>query len=288
MISSTIIFKGNIVLTSFGNLSVWEENKGMPCSLLFLHGHCTNKTFFNRQMNAEIFKSYHRIAIDLPGYGESEPPIDPLKTYSFTGFAEAITEAVHRLSIKKLIIVGWSLGGHVALEMVPKLSQLVGLLITGTPPFEVSLQGIQKGFKVVDPEIMSCFGKKELSIEEAKLLAKVSGYDGSEEKKFLVDAILATDEEARFLYPQSIINGMGRNQCDIIAEWDKPIAVVAGENDIAINYDYVRNELHFKNLWRNKVHVLADAGHAVMLDQPETFNLVIKEFVEDTIKNFTS
>jgi pimeloyl-ACP methyl ester carboxylesterase len=36
------------------------------------------------------------------------------------------------------------------------------------------------------------------------------------------------------------------------------------------------------------VHVLANAGHAVMLDQPEAFNLVIKEFVEDTIKDFTS
>lgn len=238
-------------------------------------------------MNADIFKSYHRIAIDLPGYGESAPPINPLKTYSFPGFAEAITGVVNQLPIKKLIIVGWSLGGHVALEMVSELPQLAGLLITGTPPFEVSLQGIQKGFKALEPEIMACFGKKEISMEEAKLLAKVSGYDGSEEKKFLVDAILATDEGARFFYPQSIINGIGQNQCDIIAKWDKPIAVVAGENDIAINYDYVRNELHFKNLWRNKVHVLANAGHQVMLDQPEAFNLVIKEFVEDTIKDFT-
>ncbi|AWN72935.1 alpha/beta hydrolase [Legionella anisa] len=274
------------MLTFFRNLSVWEENRGMPCSLLFLHGHCTNKNFFNKQMNADILKSYHRIAIDLPGYGESAPPIDPLKTYSFPGFAEAITEAVHQLPIKKLIIVGWSLGGHVALEMISKLPQLIGLLITGTPPFEVSLQGIQKGFKVLDPEIMACFGKKEISIEEAKLLAKVSGYDGSEEKKFLVDAILATDEGARFLYPQSIINGIGQNQCDIIAEWEKPIAVVAGENDIAINYDYVQSELHFKNLWQNKVHIISNAGHAVMLDQPDAFNLLIKEFTEDTIKDF--
>jgi pimeloyl-ACP methyl ester carboxylesterase len=95
--------------------------------------------------------------------------------------------------------------------------------------------------------------------------------------------VLATDEEARFLYPQSIINGIGRNQCDIIAEWDRPIAVVAGENDIAINYDYVRNELRFKNLWRSNVHMIGNAGHAVMLDQPGAFNILIKEFTEDII-----
>ncbi|WP_454782654.1 alpha/beta fold hydrolase [Legionella sp. WA2022007384] len=269
--------------TSLGTLSIWEENSGMPVSLLFLHGHCTNKNFFKYQMNSDAFKSYHRIAIDLPGYGESESPINPLKTYSFPGFAEVVLEAVQQLAIQQLIVIGWSLGGHVALEMASKVPQLAGILITGTPPFEVSLQGIQKGFKVLEPEIMACFGKKELTREEAKLLAKVSGYDGSEEKEFLVDAILATDEGARFLYPQSILNGVGQNQCNIIAEWDKPIAVVAGEHDIAINYDYVQNELRFKNLWRNKIHTLSNAGHAVMLDQPTLFNQLIREFIEDLI-----
>ncbi len=59
--------------------------------------------------------------------------------------------------------------------------------------------------------------------------------------------------------------------------------MVAGEHDIAINYDYVSSELQFKNLWRNKVHVVPNAGHAVMLDQPDAFNKLIKEFIEDVI-----
>lgn len=273
--------ENSVMQTSCGTLSIWEENPEKPVSLLFLHGHCTNKKFFAQQMNADIFKSYHRIALDLPGYGESKPPVDPTRTYSFPGFAEVVVEVVQRLALKQLIVIGWSLGGHVALEMTSKLPQLLGIFITGTPPFEVSLQGLQKGFKALEPEIMACFGKRELTRDEAKLLAKVSGYDGSTAKEFLVDAILATDEGARFLYPQSIINGVGQNQCQIIAEWDKPIAVVAGEKDIAINYDYVRNELQFKNLWRNQIHTLVNAGHATMLDQADRFNQLIEEFIED-------
>lgn len=269
--------------TSFGNISVWEENLEKPFSVLFLHGHCTDKNFFNQQMNADILKSYHLIAIDLPGYGESSPPLTPLKTYSFPGFAEVVVELIQKLAIEKLIIVGWSLGGHITLELISKIPQLAGVLITGTPPIEVSLQGIQKGFKQLDPEIMACFGKKELTRDEAKLLAKVSGYNGSEEKEFLVNAILATDEGARFLYPQSIINGVGRDQREIVAEWDKPIAVVAGEKDIAINYDYVRDEVQFKNIWRNKIHTISNAGHAVMLDQPNMFNKLLRDFIEDVI-----
>ncbi|MGQ3888643.1 alpha/beta fold hydrolase [Legionella sp. CNM-1927-20] len=265
------------------SLSIWEKNPKAPISLLFLHGHCTNKTFFHHQMNAEVFKSYHRIAIDLPGYGQSPPPLAPLQTYNFPGFANAIITALQSLAIEKLVIIGWSLGGHVALEMVDKVPQLMGLLLTGTPPFEVSLQGIQKGFKALDAKIMACFGKKNLTYTEAQLLASVSGYDESAEKEFLVDAILATDEDARVLYPQSIIDGIGRNQCDIVATWDKPIAIVGGKNDIAINYDYVQHEITFKNLWRNKIHFIKNAGHAVMLDKPCEFNRLILEFIHDLL-----
>ncbi|WP_131783263.1 alpha/beta fold hydrolase [Legionella gresilensis] len=267
---------------SFSNtLSIWEENPNASISLLFLHGHCTNKTFFHHQMNADVIKSYHRIAIDLPGYGLSPPPLSPLQTYSFPGFADTIISALQSLSIEKLFIIGWSLGGHIALEMVDKVPQLKGLLLTGTPPLEVSLQGIQKGFKALDPKIMACFGKAHLTYTEAQLLASVSGYDGRAEKEFLVDAILNTDEKARILYPQSIIDGIGRNQCNIVANWDKPIAIIGGEDDIAINYDYVQHEVKFKNLWQDKIHFIKNAGHAVMLDKPDEFNQLILEFIHD-------
>ncbi|STX50882.1 lipase A [Legionella busanensis] len=262
-------------------LSIWEENPKAPISLLFLHGHCTNKTFFSQQINTDIFKNYHRIAIDLPGYGQSPPPLSPLQTYNFPGFAEAIIAALQSLSIEKLVIIGWSLGGHVALEMVDRVPQLIGLLLTGTPPLEVSLQGIQKGFKALDSKIMDCFGKAHLTYDEAQLLASVSGYDARAEKEFLVDAILNTDEDARVLYPQSIIDGIGRNQCNIVANWDKPIAIIGGENDIAINYDYIQQEIKFKKLWRNKIQLIKNAGHAVMLDKPDEFNELLLKFIHD-------
>ncbi|WP_419420659.1 alpha/beta fold hydrolase [Legionella sp. D16C41] len=262
-------------------LSIWEENPTAPLTLLFLHGHCTNKNFFYQQMNAAEFKPYHRFAIDLPGYGLSPPPTNPLETYNFPGFAKAIITTLQQTAIEKLIIIGWSLGGHVALEMIDQLPQLIGLFITGTPPIEISVHGLQSAFKALDPEIMACFGKPHLTLEEAKLLAKVSGFDGSREKEFLVDAILTTDENARVLYPQSILNGIGRNQCTLVAASDKPIAIVGGEKDIAINYDYVQQEIVVKNLWRNKVHFINNAGHAVMLDEPNKFNQLLLEFIHD-------
>jgi pimeloyl-ACP methyl ester carboxylesterase len=37
---------------------------------------------------------------------------------------------------KGIIAVGWSLGGHVALEMVKRSTRIKGIMITGTPPID--------------------------------------------------------------------------------------------------------------------------------------------------------
>jgi len=109
-----------------------------------------------------IYSIYRLICIDLPGYGESDAPTLPVKTYSFPGFADAVTEVINSLELENFIVVGWSLGGHVALELTSRLPQLQGLLITGTPPIEVSAEGLGKGFRIANPKILECFGKGDL------------------------------------------------------------------------------------------------------------------------------
>ncbi len=269
--------------TTQGNISIWDSNPDGRVddpTILFLHGHCTNKSFFSSQIDSPLLTKYRLITLDLPGYGESDPPKDPQKVYSWPGFAEIVAELIHNLNIKNILIAGWSLGGHVGLELTSRLDQLKGLLIWGTPPIEVSEKGLGQGFKVLDPKILECFGKGNLSEEDAQLMATISGYDYSEGKRFLVDAILNTDEGARTIYPASIAKGVGENQVDIVGRWSHPIAVVTGENEIAINNDYIIHEVEFANLWKNKVHVIQNAGHALHMEKPEVFNRILSEFAE--------
>lgn len=280
-------FNHCLIQTSQGKVALLDSNPNLKSdqpTIIFIHGHCTNKEFFNKQLGSSLFSNYRLITLDLPGYGESEPPKDPQKIYSFPGFASVVTEVIQTMKLNNIVIVGWSLGGHVALELTSSLLQLRGLLITGTPPIEISLTGLGKGFKALDPKIFECFGKGNLSYEEAQLLATVSGYDFSKEKEFLVDAILQTDEGAKTIYPRSIVLGIGQNEVKIVNEWSKPIAVVAGEQDIAINNYYITNEVRFKNLWEGRVHVIPKGGHAVFMDCPEEFNLILERFVKNVFE----
>ena len=263
--------------TNKGSISYLDKNPDVEFTVLFIHGHLTNKSFFKHQVDASVFSEYRLIAIDLPGYGDSRAKEDSV--FSFPGFADAVSEFIKLLKIKRLVIVGWSLGGHVALELTLRVPQIEGLVITGTPPIEVSANGLEKAFKKLDPKILACFGKGGLSFEEAELLAAISGYDFSPEKKFLVDAILSTDERAKVLYPRSIIEGVGTDQRKVVKEYSKPIAVLAGKNDIAINYAYVESEVVFANLWRKKIQYIDGAGHAAHLDKPSEFNSLLQSFL---------
>jgi pimeloyl-ACP methyl ester carboxylesterase len=270
--------------TSVGSIAISDSkpngSENTP-TVIFIHGHLCNRGFFIHQIQSPLLAKYRLISLDLPGYGESSPPANPEETYSFPGFTEAVSEVVRILKLKNIVIVGWSLGGHVALELTSRIDGLKGLLITGTPPIEVSADGLSRGFRIVNPKILECFGKGNLSQEEAELMATICGYDGSKEKQFIVDAIFQSDEGAKTIYPQSIARGIGQNELEIVKKWPHPIAVIAGQEDIGINTDYIINEVDFRNLWKGKVHMINGAGHAVHMEKPQEFNAILSEFLEE-------
>jgi pimeloyl-ACP methyl ester carboxylesterase len=63
------------------------------------------------------------------------------------------------------------------------------------------------------------------------------------------------------------------------------LGVALGERDMFINPDYLKalkDNGYLKTLWRNKIHIIKDSGHASQLEQPEDFNALIINFIETT------
>ena len=102
-------FSHCLIQTSHGNIALLDSNPNLKSdhpTIIFIHGHCTNKEFFNKQLSSSLFLNYRLIALDLPGYGESEPPKDPQKIYSFPGFASVVTEVIQTMKLNNIVIVG--------------------------------------------------------------------------------------------------------------------------------------------------------------------------------------
>jgi pimeloyl-ACP methyl ester carboxylesterase len=68
--------------------------------------------------------------------------------YTQRSYAHAAIELLKELGVKEVIVLGWSLGGHVGIEMISLAPaaglKIMGLMIVGTPP--VGYGDLDKGF----------------------------------------------------------------------------------------------------------------------------------------------
>ena len=125
------------------------ENEHMENTLLFIHGNSASKEFFSN-LSTELLPDFRLIKVDLPGHGESDDFSMTMQEqyelnndmvfehydnfYTFAGYARVMNQFIDKLSINKdkLSILGWSLGGHIAIHMA-KTSHMHKVVLTGTP-----------------------------------------------------------------------------------------------------------------------------------------------------------
>ena len=107
---------------------------GAGPTVLMLHGIGGGHLAFAPQLETFALAGYRAVAWDAPGYGSSAP-IEP---YTFKGLAMsciALIEALMLSSGQKISLIGHSMGGMVAQEVVARRPDLVGrLVLSGTSP----------------------------------------------------------------------------------------------------------------------------------------------------------
>jgi pimeloyl-ACP methyl ester carboxylesterase len=98
-------------------------------TVVMLHGIGGGHLAFALQVETLASSGYRAIAWDMPGYGHS-PPIEP---YTFKGLAESCVKLIEALKVESVALVGHSMGGMVAQEVVARRPELVNkLVLSGT------------------------------------------------------------------------------------------------------------------------------------------------------------
>ncbi|HTW41789.1 MAG TPA: alpha/beta fold hydrolase [Solirubrobacteraceae bacterium] len=101
-----------MVGTRRGRLSTLQAGSGPP--LLAIHGLGATKGSFLPTV-AALAERYRVIALDLPGFGDSDKPINA--SYDAAFFARAVIGLLDALELERAHLIGNSLGGRVALEV---------------------------------------------------------------------------------------------------------------------------------------------------------------------------
>jgi len=109
------------VETASVRLSTMEAGSGEP--VVAIHGLGATKGSFLPTV-AALAPRFRVIALDLPGFGDSDKPIGA--AYDARFFADAVVDLLDALELERAHLIGNSLGGRVALEVAMRHPARVG------------------------------------------------------------------------------------------------------------------------------------------------------------------
>ncbi|MGB3246094.1 MAG: alpha/beta hydrolase [Sulfitobacter sp.] len=267
--------KTHKIETSHATIAVTDsEGSGPP--LLMIHGNSSCRQVFRNQLEGEIGKTYRCIAFDLPGHGDSSDAFDPEATYWMPGYADTAIEVMKALDIPSYAVLGWSLGGHIGLEMLARDGAVTKLMITGTPPVEPKEESLGAGF-LPSPH-MHLAGTEVLTEQEVSDYAHSTCGINAPFEPFLQKCVARTDGRARALMFSRILVPEGSNQQATAIKCPVPLAIVNGDDDAFVNNDFVAG-LPYENLWEGTVYRLDGIGHAPFWEAPDIFNPYLERFM---------
>jgi pimeloyl-ACP methyl ester carboxylesterase len=250
-------------------------------TLVLLHGNSGCKEVFEHQFS--YFKSgrFSVLALDLPGHGKSANAVHPQTDYTIPGYAWLVDRVLAQLNVDDYILVGWSLGGNIALEMAGCGTSAKGLMIFGAPPIGPGMENIEKAYT---PETFdTAAGESQTPTEQLDAFVQaIYGTLDPIPSEFFACAHRTDAISREIMMSHWMGGGDGHRQYDTIAKWGKPICVAHGNLDPFVMLDYLQTA-PWDNLWRGKVFEFANCGHAPFLEDPTDFNAVLEEFAEHVL-----
>lgn len=241
--------------------------------VLLIHGNSSCRGVFQLQMDSELTERHRLIAFDLPGHGQSDNAPDPMRSYTLPGLADAVSELMSCLKISSFVVVGWSLGGHIGIELM-RCEGLKGLMITGTPA--IRRGGMAEGF-IASPHFQFA---SHAVLADREVAAFARAMFGDPVQPFLRDAIARTDSHFRHRLFEARRAGAGSDRRLAVERSCVPLGIVNGADDGLVNLDYV-DTVSYRRLWSGSCHRLRNAGHAPFWHQADAYNDLLARFLDD-------
>lgn len=262
--------------TSEGKIAYIDSGgEGLP--LVFIHGNSCSSKVFKKQI-AYFSPQCRVVAIDLPGHGKSDHANHLGNAYTIPGYAKILDEVTKALKLKEFIVVGFSLGGNIALQWTQVTDRIKGVMMISSAPMKYS----EEAFLAYPPyEGSYAASPNALTESQAMQYMGAGGFDTKDPAVyFMIQDAMKTDGAARATMVASVLAGKGVDETQIVSELVVPLAVVIGVKDNAIGVKYI-SQLHYLNLWQDGIKMIADAQHAIVYHQAEQVNVLLENFIQD-------
>ena len=233
--------------------------------------------------NIPAVASDHRVvALDLPGFGGSEMPSEPI---AITRFAEAVEGLCDNLGLGPVAIVGNSMGGFTAAELAirqpERVERLVLVAAAGISVAQATRTSIRLGRLVVasggrNPEAVRRLLRRPGYLQFA--FGLVMRHPTRLARDLLEEQVAGVGKPG---FEAAIKALLSYDFRDRLGEIACPTLVVHGTEDVLVPLGDARE---FERLIPDATSlILEDTGHVPMLERPITFNRALLEFLEQDV-----
>jgi pimeloyl-ACP methyl ester carboxylesterase len=242
--------------------------KGDP-ALVFVHCGGCNRGFWDGQM--AYFAVKHRVvALDLAGYGQSGRG---RKDWAMAAFGEDVVSVVEALGLKRVVLIGHSLGGPAVLEAARRMpGRVAGLVLVD------SWVDFEQKFSAEEVEkYMSALQADYRATTTAMLSQYLFSASTPEPVKARVlETMLSAPQEISVAVARS---SMAYSPLPALREIKAPISAVSSDRfptNLEGNRRYAPGY---------RASIMKGAGHYLMLEQPEAFNALLAEALRELARS---
>jgi pimeloyl-ACP methyl ester carboxylesterase len=245
------------------------NNNDDNVSLVFIHGWGGYLDIWKYQKVLD--KKFKLVFIDLAGHGKSDKT---RKNLTMQLFAEDVKLVIENLNLKKIIIIGWSMGGAIMLETAKLLPQkVIGL---------IGIDCLERKSEIANPstwirrddEFISQikqyfsdnFQEKFTNFYKSFLTEKISSNDISE----LIKNIEKSDQQSILSCSENML------------KWDYRDII----NDIKIPIRCIMAGNYYKSMERKEEAIdfpaifMDDVKHMMFWEEPEKFNGILEDQIQ--------
>jgi pimeloyl-ACP methyl ester carboxylesterase len=258
------------------NIHVVAVGNGMP--VVLIHGFMG--MIYDWRFNIrELGKHFSVYALDLPGFGYSDKPLN--YDYTSNGYAEFIASFLDEYNIHRAVLAGNSMGGQIALMTCLKYPERVaGLVVIDSGGYPRSVEFLP--FKLLKVPVIGEISMALVNRTLVKIMLKRGIYfDGS----FATDEVINNyynvygTVNARKMLP-TIMRKIMKDEEYIASNFKNikcPTLIIWGAEDKVISPS--RAEMFRRDIGNASAMIIPQAGHMPQIEKSKVVNKAVIDFL---------
>jgi pimeloyl-ACP methyl ester carboxylesterase len=236
-------------------------------TLVFVHGWSCDRTYWKGQV-APFSRNYKVVAIDLAGHGESA---FGRKHWTMEAFGEDVASVVKALDLKKVIMIGHSMGSVVIAEAARHLpGRVAGLVMVD------QYKNLGPGMTREEVELLATRLRIHFTDSVRAFVRRMflPGADSSLAEWVATDMSSAPPAVALEAFENTL--NYSRRMPQTLSELKLPV--------IAINDNRRATDLQSMKQYGVEVMVMSGVGHFLMMEDPGKFNELLETAIKKIMK----